>query len=874
MGIGNHGIIIGGPGSGKSTLVRRLATRLDKSQQIPLVILLREFCEAMKEEQTIGLLDYFLSRECQIPPDRMEEAKETISHSQQMASKVEYLLILDGWDEVPNDLKMNLLMKIEHERKHLKTLITTRPSGIPSMLAEGCDRICRIDRLSPRASRILVGNVCRALGRPEIAISLCLDLDRNSALLELASNPFTLTLICQVACRRGKRMTSMTTLSEVISQAIDLVRLYQESRPELPNLSTSHLTQLAKIAGDMSFGGSQKSLHFSAPDQSPDFSESALAKSRLLDRLQHLPDAYNFVHLRYQEYFAGKDTVSQFKDNLQQRLSRFGLAWDWLEEWKFAAGSLKTGSENHSIFWDFWREELGKPDILGGIYCLVGWLVSETAVSDGGSKLLGVDLRPKLLENIKSVRWVVESTRVLAQLDVGYLLGGVAHYLKNGGSHPDITYEVVNLIPPVVRESSGFDELLKSPEMSGKILRLDTTRLTAPPGFSSLRKTLRNDLIHTQVRLEAFEKLSGYEDEETLQDASLFLDSEDWDLLRLGARRLHELGSPKAAEVLTSKLIGILGKDQKDVRDLLISKLQLRFKGIIEPISRDLILAEIEKRKANDPSLIPLLETLVEVPLRQDAEPIFALLKESKRERIRLAAAAALGCCSDPALTTEIFDFLKDCRDERLQIRLLSSLAHGHHQITQHFDWFWRQLNDPSTKPTIKNSVVKLLRNGEMSEGQHFQLGGLILTKIKELSINDSEASELLSRTSLIRLPPYLKEQAAESLLETLNKDTVSESNQARACYFLQFCGTPLHVLPLVRRLQSFWKKTEVQSAPDRLESSLITAILYLDPEALLSSLRNENWKNLRRVQGHLMIWTQREKCLAFPHKTCFREGV
>lgn len=864
LGMQSHGVIIGGPGAGKSTLVRRIAGQLDKSRTIPLVVLLREFAEVNSTRPDLDILDYFFERECKQPTGATSEARKALLNFRDQQGAPEILLILDGWDEVPTDLRPLLLPKIERERADFKTLITTRPSGIPASIAHNCDRVAQISSLSPQSARALIINVCHALGREGFIHRIFYDLDQNPALNELASNPFTLTLVSQITCQRIQKLGQAERLTEIISQAVDLVQLYQEAVPELPKIRPEELIQLETIAREMSFGGPQKRLQFSAAPQEPPFEETGIAKSRLLDRLHLIPNSYGFVHLRYQEYFAGRGVVDLPEKDLLSLLHKFGLAWDWLEEWRFTAGTLEPSSKNFRVFWNYWKDVLKKPDLFGGIYCYAAWLVIEAEAKDGGADLVGLDLRDSLLSNIFEGRWIEESTRALIPLDMGQLALGLTAAIQHKSLPHEHVQSVLELITPVIRETTGLNEFLKSREDFSEYAHLGNNRVSPPTGLAQHRKTLRDSNNDPNRRSEAFKSISGYEDHDSIEDAKALLQSEDWNLFVLATRKLHEISSPEAAIILTKKVINLLGTQQKEAIDLIVSKLQLRRNGILEPCSRDLLLTEIHERGMNDPTLVPLLEALAGLPLMSEAEPLVNLLENTGRVRIRFAAATALGCCSDSKLVPRILNFMQTSNEDRLTDRILSSLAQGRHDLTMHFEWLWELFLRPGQRATIKNSLLNLLQNGILSDTQQSILEGFIVENIRLLSEGGDAEVEILTQKSLRNIGPFNRERTSQLLVETTLNDELAIETRELACSLLEACGVSSPAPVLVKILTDYWRHNPTGDKSDRFESSLVRAILALDPDALITALRNDDWKSLPRIQGQLRLWSDRNKRFIF----------
>jgi hypothetical protein len=225
-------VIVGGPGSGKTTLLKWIARKLlvDRHSRfaLPMLIPLRQYTLNKRSDPELTLLRYFL-RQCKVQHDVQIRKWESFIRElsdpppEDWELRNTFLLLLDGWDEVPSEDREALRAEIEEVQYVLPTLITTRQSAAPRTLP--AERMYEIGQLSRETVAYLVHRWFDAMNAPAQADILLDHLERNLDMRRLARNPFLLTLVCGI-CFDNEQLDSANlprTRSDLYRRAVEAI---------------------------------------------------------------------------------------------------------------------------------------------------------------------------------------------------------------------------------------------------------------------------------------------------------------------------------------------------------------------------------------------------------------------------------------------------------------------------------------------------------------------------------------------------------------------------------------------------------------------------------------------------------------------------
>ena len=187
-------VVLGEPGSGKSTLVQWLAQAVRKGEcpdyDIALVVKLSRFASAIQQSPRLTLVEFFFETLDAGAAD-WRTAADWLRHV--ASARHRCLLLLDGWDEVPLGQRDLVWQRIETEQTHFVTLVTSRASGrVPRLRGQTGDDLYHLAGLTSQATEQLTRNLLGIAGCAELADHVLERIRDEPDLGEMAANPFLL----------------------------------------------------------------------------------------------------------------------------------------------------------------------------------------------------------------------------------------------------------------------------------------------------------------------------------------------------------------------------------------------------------------------------------------------------------------------------------------------------------------------------------------------------------------------------------------------------------------------------------------------------------------------------------------------------------
>ncbi|MEG4588474.1 NACHT domain-containing NTPase [Microcoleus sp. MOSTC5] len=352
-------MVLGKPGSGKTTFVKHLAIQCDRgkfqSDRLPIFITLKQFAETEGKPSLLEYITQILS-DCDVSDEQI--AVLLLKHGKTM-------VLLDGLDEVKDEYNNRVIKQVRDFSDKFRTnrlVITCRLAAkdytfekfTEVEVADFDDE--QIDTFARKWFQ------AKESAKAEEFIQ---QLRKNNRIRELATNPLLLTLLCLVFEESAK---FPGLRSELYEEGVDiLLKRWDETRnierdQIYKNLSLQHkkdlLSQIALTTferGDYFFKQKQLEQYISdyirnRPDAQNDpealqlDSETVLKSIEaqhglLVERAQKI---YSFSHLTFQEYFTAKKFVKRAD---WQKLVSHITEYRWREVFFLAANLLHPADD-------------------------------------------------------------------------------------------------------------------------------------------------------------------------------------------------------------------------------------------------------------------------------------------------------------------------------------------------------------------------------------------------------------------------------------------------------------------------------------------------------------------------------------------------
>jgi hypothetical protein len=337
-------IVMGEPGGGKSTLVQWLAWATHNNKcpdfDVALVVKLSAFAAALAEKPALSLIEFFFDS---LDTNIVDWCPGAYWLRRLAAESHRFLLLLDGWDEVPLPQREAVREQIERESHAFVTVITSRPSGLPRQFRDG-DSVdfYHIAGLASGAIENLVRKLLTSFGKPELSDPILTRIREEPDLGEMAANPFLLGLLVRVLTRVSDQGVVPRTRSEVYRQITSWVQeLHNQSCPQALQLTVEHFAALRRLSHALLFEVDLPRYLFRSRDLAERLSGHSLEpilRSRFVDRVDPVFDEFAFLHATLQEYFAAECAGTLAPQQLDEMMDRAFFSTSRLIVLEFIAG--------------------------------------------------------------------------------------------------------------------------------------------------------------------------------------------------------------------------------------------------------------------------------------------------------------------------------------------------------------------------------------------------------------------------------------------------------------------------------------------------------------------------------------------------------
>ncbi len=418
-------VILGDPGSGKTSLLRYLALEIAKGKlerwAFPVFISLRKYWyerqryadaefSLLHYAATVMFSDRHIIRDSQqyslLFAEEYEKRVPDIQGLEEVLSYISgpsrkhVLLLLDGFDEIATQPEAIRAVTFEIERlgKGFSWVLTSRQTGYFGGLGEDA-RYEMVALSNPAIENLVTNWFFHQSKQPDSVRSNLLEqLQKTPRLQPMARNPFLLTLLCYLRDRSDRDLPLQR--SEVYQAIVALIR--KQAEVDSPNVEVLNGDYLGEVAEFCHFlytnnGSGPCQIfervmwdeYFSDAESRPAL-EMLYSDTRLLTAWLEL-EHFHFVHLTFQEYFIARHLLKRSLEEIQTHF----LQPHWRMTHRFLMGMLwSTGRKDDYIH--LLRRLLEESDILGMVYIEAAWWLVEAGVEDSQA-ILGYDLREQLL---------------------------------------------------------------------------------------------------------------------------------------------------------------------------------------------------------------------------------------------------------------------------------------------------------------------------------------------------------------------------------------------------------------------------------------------------------------------------------------------
>ncbi len=387
---------------------------------MPLFAPLRAYALSKAQQPDNDLLDFALSFCGVQSKQQVEQWSTTISYLSG-AERNTVLFLLDGWDEVPHDMRETLASEIKHLGYGFSIIITSRPSAYPKALSP--DQLFEISDLPPENITTLIQQWHVLLEQPQKADILLTHLRDYPDLSHLARNPFLLNLLCAINMKDDLGSESLPrNRTELYSQTLDYIYSYQTRKYPAAPFTGKRIVQTQQLAlWLLADAPNYPQYLFGIKEVEEAIGDTelliqVLRPSRLLSQWHIDKESLHFLHTSFQEYLAAEALLRKDKNECKALIKREIYNPAWQEILRFIAG---RNSDAQHDYWEIIRQLIGETDQYGLLDIRLSFLVAETLnVRDGGKALLGYDLRERLWERIKTGIGTNSFVQAYTQLDV------------------------------------------------------------------------------------------------------------------------------------------------------------------------------------------------------------------------------------------------------------------------------------------------------------------------------------------------------------------------------------------------------------------------------------------------------------------------
>lgn len=704
-------VLVGAPGIGKTTLMKWLARRLILNPEgrflLPIFISLRTYALAKSHHPQQDLLSFALSSYGITSAAQIEKWSTAISYLSG-TQRDTVLLLLDGWDEVPIEMREVLITEIQQLSYAFSIIITSRPSAYPRALP--ADQLYEISDLSWENIIALIHRWHDVMQCPQQATILLTHLRENLDLIKLARNPFLLNLLCAINMepQSGTRVLPRNR-TELYTHTLRYIYEYQSKKYPTAPFLPQHQHNTQKLAlWLLAEAPNHPHYLFGAGEVEQVTNDSqllskVLSPSRLLSQWQMDTESFHFLHTTFQEYLAAEALLKKDKTERTELIHRELYNSAWQEILRFIAGQ-NTDSEHD--FWGIIRNLANDPDQYGLIYIRLAELIAETNTLDGGRALLNYDLRDKLWKAIKegiSTDHFVEAYAVLDSDDYIQRIDNL--HQQESTEFKSRLVRSFRKIPTQHSSDALLHSLIHGDRNTAAVASYAVKDILDEQGLHALRVAIENKTLPLEKREILIRALGNSKDYTSIPFLiKLYQDSAYNTLPKLKKAILLALGG-----IGGQKSANILEEFLHTAPDIFTQQLVIDALSRARDLpARDALMNALVKVMPDEEILSDILTALCEMPISRHSKLISVYLDKAYfSEDIRMQAIEALAEATERHVTEKLAEIGKSDPSEDLRIAALTSLQKRADSF--HFNWLVERFKDTNYCETERAKALKAI---------------------------------------------------------------------------------------------------------------------------------------------------------------------
>jgi hypothetical protein len=317
---GGRCLIIGRPGDGKTTLIKRIASAVASGRMdgfaIPIAINGQAYGTALRSDPDLTPLEFFFQR-LNVPNDDVGSVADAFR--QRSPALNQAIFLVDDCDAIPDSLQHLAQSHLSKDAKGQAIVMTARSPPLFEMKSTACYRMVPLSK--PQQASVI--NRTLASHFPDVPANMVLDQVQNQVDFQsIASSPYWLSMLTIVVAgmhRSGFPASTITALEQMIAwERNRCAGVESNSHP----LSMGHIQALAQTAylccnRSETDSFSRHECEVIAADFGVDAAE--ILQSRFVHQPENPLERYQFVENAFLRYFAAHYVANALDPKTQEQ---------------------------------------------------------------------------------------------------------------------------------------------------------------------------------------------------------------------------------------------------------------------------------------------------------------------------------------------------------------------------------------------------------------------------------------------------------------------------------------------------------------------------------------------------------------------------